>query len=219
MGKYRPKKIKEAAMSQSANSSINFDLSHINMWNGGDAIGFDLANVIKPSTGLFEHFASDGLIGYKKDISNHVQDSLAGIDYSYDYGLEVAVGLILKAKATLGELDLSYKIDATNELATAVKSGDRFDVDTSKWTTLSQLTSLGPSLDLQIGTVFTLNAYMRNLTMDFPAIEPVSLGNIFDASISFSHDFINTKDLDLDFPYLSLNLRMSSQSVVRFLMV
>lgn len=33
MGKSRTKKkIKEAAMSQSANSSINFDLSNINMW-------------------------------------------------------------------------------------------------------------------------------------------------------------------------------------------
>ncbi|WP_297925476.1 hypothetical protein, partial [uncultured Agitococcus sp.] len=176
-------------MSQSASSSINFDISNINMWNGGDATGFNLANVIPVSTGLFAHFKEDGLIGYKIDKSNHVQDSLAGINYSYDYGLEVTAGLILKAEATLGKLDLSYKIDAVNELPTAVKSGDRFDIDTSKWTTLSQLTSLGPSLDLQIGTVFTLNAYMRNLTMDFPAIDPVSLGTIFDASINFSHDF------------------------------
>ncbi|HNN29865.1 MAG TPA: calcium-binding protein, partial [Agitococcus sp.] len=111
-------------------------------------------------------------------------------------------GLTLKAKATAGELDLSYKIDATNELATAVKSGDRFDVDTSKWTTLSQLTSLGPSIEMQIGTQFTLNAYMRNLTMDFPAIDPVSLGTLFDASINFSHDFINTEDsLDLSYEF------------------
>ncbi len=46
-------------MSQSANSSINFDISNINMWNGGDAVGFDLANVITANTGLFEHFASN----------------------------------------------------------------------------------------------------------------------------------------------------------------
>ena len=85
-----------------------------------------------------------------------------------------------------------------NDLPTEVKSGDRFDIDTSKWTALSQLTSLGPSIDIQIGTTFTLNAYMRNLTMDFPAIDPVSLGTLFDASVSFSHDFINTED-DLDF--------------------
>ncbi|HNC03178.1 MAG TPA: calcium-binding protein, partial [Agitococcus sp.] len=187
-------------MSQSANSSINFDLSNINMWNGGDATGFDLANVITANTGLFEHFAEDNLIGYKVDLSHHVQDTLAGIDYSYDYGLEVTAGLILKAKATLGELDLSYKIDAVNDLPTEVKSGDRFDIDTSKWTALSQLTSLGPSIDIQIGTTFTLNAYMRNLTMDFPAIDPVSLGTLFDASVSFSHDFINTED-DLDLTY------------------
>ncbi|HRH90468.1 MAG TPA: hypothetical protein PLW01_00975 [Agitococcus sp.] len=32
-------------MSQSANSSINFDISNINMWNGGDAVGFDLATI------------------------------------------------------------------------------------------------------------------------------------------------------------------------------
>ena len=171
MGKSRTKKIKEAAMSQTTNSAINFDLSNISMWGGGDATGFNLANVIPVSTGLFAHFKEDGLIGYKIDKFNHVQDSLAGINYSYDYGLEVTAGLILKAEATLGKLDLSYKINAVNELPTAVKSGDRFDIDTSKWTTLSQLTSLGPSLDLRIGTVFTLNAYMRNLIMDFPAIE------------------------------------------------
>ncbi|HMY01648.1 MAG TPA: hypothetical protein PKC44_17900, partial [Agitococcus sp.] len=189
-------------MSQSANSAINFDLSNISMWGGGDATGFNLANVIPVSTGLFAHFKEDGLIGYKIDKFNHVQDSLAGINYSYDYGLEVTAGLILKAEATLGKLDLSYKIDAVNELPTAVKSGDRFDVDTSKWTTLSQLTSLGPSIEMQIGTQFTLNAYMRNLTMDFPAIDPVSLGTLFDASINFSHDFINTEDsLDLSYEF------------------
>jgi hypothetical protein len=52
MGKSRTKKIKEAAMSQTTNSAINFDLSHINMWNGGDAIGFDLATTQYETSGL-----------------------------------------------------------------------------------------------------------------------------------------------------------------------
>ena len=51
-GNLAPKKIKEAAMSQTTNSAINFDLSHINMWNGGDAIGFDLATTQYETSGL-----------------------------------------------------------------------------------------------------------------------------------------------------------------------
>ena len=39
-------------MSQSANSAINFDLSNINMWNGGDAFGFDLAATQYEAGGL-----------------------------------------------------------------------------------------------------------------------------------------------------------------------
>ncbi|MFO1374105.1 MAG: hypothetical protein U1E99_05910 [Agitococcus sp.] len=39
-------------MSQSANSAINFDLSNISMWNGGDAVGFDLATIQHKASGL-----------------------------------------------------------------------------------------------------------------------------------------------------------------------
>lgn len=39
-------------MSQTTTSTMSFDLSHINMWNGGDVVGFDLATTQYETGGL-----------------------------------------------------------------------------------------------------------------------------------------------------------------------